>query len=180
MEMPMDVLNKRLGQIRDNGDIDFDNTAAAIDIDSELQEKFLFFPMEEIEAVEIEEDRGQLHAGAGPEHCVAGPDENPNWLYNHAMNALALWWRLKNDQEKAEQEKAEQEQLEAAKVARRPEPGVYQGRNVAGRYFTTIVTDDRRVMVQQASGGLTDNTSMWDQDPWLVRRVDITDGTISA
>lgn len=41
MEMPMDVLNNRLGKLRDSGILDGDNTAYAIDIDQELREKFL-------------------------------------------------------------------------------------------------------------------------------------------
>ena len=82
MEMPFDVLNKRLGKIRDNGDIDFDNTAAALDIDEELQRKFVSIPYEEIAAVEIEDtSRTNVHtslqAGSGPETIRANPDDNP-------------------------------------------------------------------------------------------------------
>jgi hypothetical protein len=99
MEMPVDVLNKRLGNIRDNGDIDFDNTMTAIDIDEELQEKFLFFPFEEIRAVQIHDDGdGKFHIGDGPERCSARAHENPNWLYNHALHALAMWQHLLNIQ----------------------------------------------------------------------------------
>lgn len=147
MEMPMDILNTQLGKIRDNGDIDFDNTMAAVDIDTILQEKFLFIPFEELEAAEIEEDRGQLHAGSGPEHCTAGPDENPNWLYNHGINALALWWRIKRDQEAAETlaaaEKAKQE-ADERKVLQRPIPGVYS-LNTGGEVHLTVVTAERRI-----------------------------------
>lgn len=175
MEMPFDILNQRLGKIRDNGDIDFDNTATAMDIDQELQDKFVFFPFEELEAVEIENDREVLHAGSGPEHCSATSASNPTWLYNHAMNALALWWRLKRDQER---EEAKQATL--AKLARRPQPGVYQA-FAHLNYFTVIVPDDRRVLVSMTNGGLRDASQEWDayeNGPWALQRIDLTDGTV--
>lgn len=181
-EMPFDVLNTRLGKIRDNGDIDFDNTAAALDIDMELQSKFLFFPIEELEAVEIEENRLGLSAGSGPEHCAAGENENPNWLYNHAVNALALYWRLKNDQEDRERLAKEQEAL-----AQRPEPGVYLGYSNAMNRFTVIVTEDRRVLVTVSVGGsgagMNDCTALWDErarNSWILHKVDLTDGSVEA
>jgi len=146
-EMPFDVLNARLGKIRDNGDIDFDNTAAAVDIDEELQRKFLFFPIEEIEAVEIEESRGHLYAGSGPEHCAAGETENPNWLYNHAINALALYWRIKNGEER---------------LARRPEPGAYRA-SAGGGPVLLVVNARREVFAWVSSGALVNVTGMWDE-----------------
>lgn len=134
MEMPVDILNKELGSIRDNGDIDFDNTMAAVNIDTILQEKFLTIPFEELEAVEIEQTRDELHAGSGPEHCMAGPGENPNRLYNHGINALALWWRMTQDARKDE-----------AKASKRPAPGVYK-LWTGGHLHTAIVTADRRII----------------------------------
>lgn len=175
MEMPFDVLNHRLGKIRDNGDIDFDNTAAALDIDMELQAKYLFFPIEELEAAEIREvHSGTFHIGDGPEKCSAQGGENPAWLYNHALNALALYWHLKRREELEE----EQRKIEAV-WAKRPEPGLYQGR--AAQCFTVIVTEDRRVLVQMDQGGLRDATEDWDTGSnqiWRLQRIDITDGTI--
>ena len=162
MEMPMDILNKRLGEIRDNGDIDFDNTSVAVDIDMELQSKFLFFPIEEIEAVEIEGDRDNYHAGSGPEHCMATGSENPAWLYNHARNALALYWRLQQDAERAEAE-----QLEAAKLARRPEPGVYSLNTGRAEPYLVAVTAERRIIDLNRTGKCTDFTDTFDglRDP---------------
>lgn len=170
MEMPFDILNTRLGKIRDNGDIDFDNTSAALDIDVELQSKFLFVPFEELEAVEIEGDRDNYHAGSGPEHCMATGSENPEWLYNHGINALALWWHLK-----AKAEKEEAEQIEAAKIARRPEPGVYSletGRTASLKSSTPMpylvaVTADRRIIDLNKTGKHTDFTDVFDglRDP---------------
>jgi hypothetical protein len=151
MEMPMDVLNKRLGQIRDNGDIDFDNTMAAVDIDSELQEKFLFIPFEELEAVEIEQNRDELHAGSGPEHCMAGPGDNPNWLYNHGINALALWWKMTQDARKDE-----------TRAALRPAPGVYE-LWTGGERLTAIVTADRRIICPtHGNSVMSDFTDIFD------------------
>jgi hypothetical protein len=178
--MPVDVLNHRLGKIRDNGDIDFDNTMAAVDIDSELQEKFLFFPIEELEQLirdELEEGRDRFVLGSGPEHCAASIHENPQWLLNHARNALALYWKLMEDQKLAEHE--------AEKLERRPEPGVYQGTHTGNKHFTVLVTEDRRVLVGQSTGGFDDYTTQWDQHAatslaWTLQRIDITDGTISA
>lgn len=164
MEMPMDVLNRRLGKIRDNGDIDFDNTAAALDIDMELQAKFLTIPFEELEAVEIEETRGTYNAGSGQEHCGANESANPDWLYNHGINALALWWKLKNTQERQEQE-----QIEAAKLARRPKPGVYE-LWTGGEQHVVAVTADRRILALTAHHASRDFTEIFDgmdrKDRW--------------
>ena len=167
MEMPVDILNKELGAIRDNGDIDFDNTMAAVNIDEKLQEKFLFFPLEEIEAVEIEESRGRLHAGSGPEHCNAGEHENPAWLYNHAINALALYWRIKKDQEDREKLAKELAEAEAERQRRiliqRPIPGVYS-LWTQGEHHTVIVTADRRILAPRAkSEEMIDFTDIYDE-----------------
>lgn len=167
MEMPVDVLNRRLGRIRDNGDIDFDNTAVAVDIDSELQDKFLFFPIEELEedGAAIEDDRGVLHAGTGPEHCQARPGENPNWLLSHARNALTLYWRLKQLEE-------------AEKLAKRPAPGVYHTQGSGRLSFTAIVTEDRRVVVPMEDGVLLDQSVIFDAHGWKMRPIDVANGTI--
>lgn len=156
METPMDVLNHRLGKIRDNGDIDFDNTAAALEIDMELHAKFLSIPFAELEAVEIEEDRDNYHAGSGPEHCMATGSENPNWLYNHGIHALALWWKLK-----AKQEREEQEQIEAAKLARRPKPGVYK-LWTGGEQHVVVVTADQRILSMKPMADPLDLTDIFD------------------
>ena len=167
MEMPMDILNTQLGKIRDNGDIDFDNTMAAVNIDTILQQKFLSIPYEELEAVEIKESRDGhgYYAGDGPEACKAGEHENPAWLYNPGINALALWWKLKNDQEAAEAlaaaEKA-QEEAGRLKVLQRPIPGVYN-LNTGGSQYTVIVTADRRILAPQGfNGTIQDFTEVYD------------------
>lgn len=150
MEMPVDILNQRLGKIRDNGDIDFDNTDAAVSIDQELQSKFLFFPIEELEAAAVEiddDDRGRFYLGSGPEHCAASTGENPNWLLNHAKNALALYWKLKEN----ERLEAEQARIEANRqiiINRRPAPGVYM-LNTGGEVHLTVVTADRNIFFGQ-------------------------------
>lgn len=165
MEMPVDILKFRLGGIRDNGDIDFDHTAAALEMDEELQEKFLFVPFKELEAIEIEENRGQLNAGSGPEHCAAGENENPNWLYNHGINALALWWRIKQRQEaEAALAAAEKRRKEAdeRKVAQRPAPGVYT-LHTGGELHTAIVTADRRILCpRHRHDAMNDFTDIYD------------------
>ena len=86
-----------------------------------------------------------------------------------------MWQHLSRLQER----KAEQEKLD-----KRPECGVYQGYD-DDEYFTVIVTSRRRVLVQQATGGLSDMTELWDAKasdtpcPWALQRIDITDGTIT-
>lgn len=164
MEMPVDILAARLGKIRDNGDIDFDFdvSALACDIDLELQEKFIVIPQEEIDAVELENDRGQWHAGSGPEHCVAGLGENPAWLYNHAVNALALYKQLK-DAELLEAEQREIERKYQENLAQRPEPGIYHlttGRGVDP--YLVAVTADRRIIDLKRTGKCTDFTDTFD------------------
>jgi hypothetical protein len=153
MEMPMDVLNKRLGQIRDNGDIDFDNTMAAVDIDSELQEKFIFIPQEEIDAVEIKDskDGHGFYAGSGPEVIQAGEHDNPAWLYNSAVHALALWWKMTQDARKDE-----------TRAALRPAPGVYE-LWTGGERLTAIVTADRRIICPtHGNSVMSDFTDIFD------------------
>lgn len=173
MEMPVDILNQRLGKLRDNGDIDFDNTAVAVDIDSELQEKFLFFPIAELEELEeqIETSRDMLYLGQGTGYINVLESDKPEDLFTKAENALALYWHLKK---KADAEKD--------RLAKRPEPGVYQGKSAS--YFTVLVTEDRRVLVQQTSGGFADLTEAWDKGTagryWGLQRINITDGTVSA
>lgn len=174
MEMPMDILNKRLGKIRDNGDIDFDNTAAAIDIDSELQEKFLFFPIAELEDIAegIEEARGNLYIGQGPGYVSCADDVEVGELFTRAEHYLVMYWEMKKRAEKAEQE--------AAVLAKRPEPGVYAGN---GGDFTVIVPEDRRVLVLMKDDGGTRNYSA-DYDhylhkSWKLQRIDLTEGTVA-
>jgi hypothetical protein len=89
MEMPVDILNRHMLEI-ENAGANIDGLQCALDADKELQRKFIFIPIEEIEKVEITAGNGGLTAGSGPEGCTAQHSENPNWLYNHAVNALAL------------------------------------------------------------------------------------------
>lgn len=170
-DMPFDILNQRLGKLRDSGLLEGDNTALAMDIDTELQEKFIFFPIAELDALikDIREpESGTFHLGDGPEKCSAQSSENPNWLYNHAENALALWWHLKR---------------KAEKLAQRPEPGIYRGKYIKS-WFTVIVTEDRRIMIpQQMSSRVMDCTDDYDNRGhavWKLQRINVTDGTVSA
>ena len=101
-EMPFDVINNFMHTAFDEA-LDRDQaTDRAMDLDQELQSKFLFFNIaEEIAGAEIHaHGNGTLRAGSGQEVCTATGTENPNWLYNHAVNALALWWALKERQDK--------------------------------------------------------------------------------
>jgi hypothetical protein len=147
----MDVLNRRLGQIRDNGDIDFDNTAAAIDIDQELQEKFLFFPDVELSEIAeaIEEDRGRFVLGQGDAHLSVSDQISAADAYTLAENAAAIYWEVHRRSE-----------MEQARRAKRPAPGLYtMGRIIIG------VTADRRIMVQQSgTATFADRTEMYDAD----------------
>lgn len=177
MEMPVDVLTNRLGRLADDNVLQHnDYTALALDIDTELQEKFIFIPIEEIDAVEIEktgETRNLLHfkAGGGPETIRARKDDNPFWLYHSAVNALAMLRFLQKEQ---------------ARKANRPQPGVYQGHDDDGEsYFAVIVTEDRRVLVQQSDGGLEDLSADWDRayeraaGSWNLQRIDTVTGAIA-
>jgi hypothetical protein len=40
--------------------------------------------------IEVRRELDLLVAGSGPEECVANVNANPNWLRNHARNALAI------------------------------------------------------------------------------------------
>lgn len=179
MEMPVDILNQRLGKIRDNGDIDFDNTAAAVDIDSELQEKFLFFPIEELEELEeqIEFQREVYYLGQGHGYTAVSKDVDLKELYQRAENTLALYRHLKKLADEKEQEK-----LEAEKLAKRPEPGLYRAKTGRSTWFTLIVTEDRRIMVpQQLTGNSMDFTDEYDEGKvnWTdLRQISLVDGTV--
>ena len=181
METPFDVLNAGLGTLhrRMNHGGTFENegfepTDEAIKIDEVMQEKFIFFNIaEEIDTVEISENKGHLTAGTGPELSACTTSSNPVWLYNKAMSCLALYRHLQaiKDAEEA-----------AAIKARRPAPGVYRGK--AHDYFVAIVTDDQRVLVYDTDGGLQDRTSTFDtlghSGPlgWNLKRINTAEGTI--
>jgi hypothetical protein len=174
MEMPVDVLNKRLGKIRDNGDIDFDNTMAAVDIDSELQEKFIFFPIEELEVLreQIEENRDGLYLGQGVGYATCPVDADPQDLLTRAENALVLYWEL--------MERRKLTELEQEKLDRRPASGVYSGGMGS---FTVIVPEDRRVLVLMDSGGFKDYSEQWDDflyKAWNLCRINVSTGTIES
>jgi hypothetical protein len=183
MEMPIDILTHRFGKIVDSGSFVSDYTALAIGIDEELQEKFISIPYEEIVAVEIEDTsktniHTSLQAGSGPETIRANPDDNPAWLYNSAVHALAMWQHLSRLQE----HKAEED-----KLAKRPEPGVYEAHlaNEDDDYFTVVVDEKRRLWVPQSSGGMLDMSSMYDLalgqcNHWALQRIDTATGAISA
>ena len=175
-EMPFDVLNARLGKIRDNGNIDFDNTAAAVDIDEELQRKFLFFPISELEALEeqIEESRDGLYLGSGVPYATCPVDAAPEDLFTRAENALVIYWHLKKKAELAE--KLERKRRE--KLALRPKPGVYHTTGSGSLAFTAIVTEDKRVVIPMDDGELLDQSHLYDAQGWNMRPINLTDGTV--
>lgn len=166
METPVDILTHRFGKIVDSGSFVSDYTALALSVDEELQEKFLFFPIEELEAdgALIEDDRGVLHSGTGPEHCQASPGENPNWLLNHARNALTLYWHLK-ERERLEEEQRTIEVRRRELLARRPQPGVYTLTTARGggpTPYVVAVTADRRIIDLNRTGKHADFTDTFD------------------
>lgn len=66
----------------------------------DIETEFILIPRSEVNAVEIE-DTGKTHgttliAGSGPETIRANTGSNPNWLYNSAVNALAMEKYLRN------------------------------------------------------------------------------------
>lgn len=159
-EMPFDVINGHLHTFREEGyftqssDIEVpDPVDLAIDIDSELQKQFLFFPFEEIDEVEIHiHGKGEkISAGTGPEECSATGTENPDWLYNHAVNALALWRTLKQRQE-------------TERRGKRPQHGWYVAKSDTAAITVFVTAEDRRVMmILPFSGELEDVTANYDR-----------------
>lgn len=174
METPIDIILKHLGP---EGTTGLTEHQLGMNIDLELQRKFLHFNIaEEIINLDITTDDayGVLSAGSGPEEATCSPHSNPLWVLNRAINTLALYYHL------TEAEKLAKRQAEV--IARRPEPGVYEGK--AARHFIAVVTEDRRILVQRTDGGFNDSTETYDamdQDgdrAWKLRRINITDGTI--
>lgn len=156
-EMPFDVVNGHLhtfaeeGYFTQSSDINVpDPVDLAITIDQEIQRKFLFIPFEEIDEIDIEEKMNRLFAGSGTEGCTANPRDNPTWLYDHAVNALALWRHMVKEQER--------KTIEA-----RPEPGWYivdAGVNIP----TYVSHKDRRIFtVANAAPGVTERTEAFDK-----------------
>jgi hypothetical protein len=170
MEMPVDVLTHRLGKMVDYGVNIPDPSAAAISIDEELQEKFYFIPKAEVDAVEVRDTHVvgpyELQAGDGPEACRANRADNPAWLYNSAVHALALMQHIKLEQERP-------------KI---PEPGVYLVTTVkSGQAHTAIVTEDRRVIVPQTGlGTMADKTFVFrnSETDFVWQRVDLATGDL--
>jgi len=177
MEMPVDILTHRFGKLVDNGDFAVsDYQAVAISIDEELQEKFVFVPDAELSEIaeQIEDHKGWLKIGQRPGYLCVDSGISVEDAWTLAENALAIWWLRKRDTE-----------LEAEKLAKRPEPGVYRGTYAGHKYFTVIVTADQRVMVPQAAGGIDDYSAQWDEHVgtslgWTLQRIDITEGTVEA
>jgi hypothetical protein len=138
----------------------------AMDLDQELQSKFLFFNIEEeVDSIEIE-DRGEgaihrLGAGSGPEECTAGHGDIPNWLWNHALNAMALARHL----EKVRREKW----LKAM-----PNHGWHVA-TTDGEALVIYVSADQRIFsVGHRKGQLNDRTRAWLEgrlDHWKFRPI---------
>jgi hypothetical protein len=105
MEMPMDIILRHIGQLKLQGHLKgIASQDIAMAIDKELQEKFVTIPYEEIDAIEVSPlgtspDKYWLGAGSGPEEVTCGIGSNPNWLFNRAINELALWRRLQGTEE---------------------------------------------------------------------------------
>lgn len=161
-ETPADVLVHRLGKLADSGMLDGDYTSCALDIDQELQEKFVFIPVEEIEyaANEIEERKHYYKCGSGPEEATASKTANPNWAYNMAVNALALHRHLTDVEKKLADE--------------RPKPGHYLLQAPDATTYTRV-TDDHRILVLQRMGGLVDMTEsylMVGKDHWKLTPIE--------
>lgn len=175
METPKDIILAHL-----SGECAHNDTPElmARNISMDLEEKFISFNVaEEVDNVDITDlgtEGSMLSAGSGPEQTFAQPTENPTWVLNRAIHTLALYRHL------IEAEKLvgyEQELL-----ARRPEPGVYRGK--AQRYFTAIVTEDRRILVLNSDGQFNDSTETYDtlthSGPlgWNLTRINTTEGTL--
>jgi hypothetical protein len=177
MEMPIDIINKHLAK----QPAGLTDAQLAMNIDLELQRKFVSIPYEEIVAVEIEDtSRTNIHtslqAGSGPETIRANPDDNPAWLYNSAVHALAMWQHLSRLGE------------QKLRIEKRPEPGVYEA-HLAGEdedYFTVIVDEQRLMWVPQLPGGMLNMADDYDAglagngSRWVLQRINLVDGTVSA
>lgn len=171
MEMPIDILTYRLGKMVDNGVNLPDPTSAAISIDEDLQANFYFIPKEEVDAVDINKiSETHLHvgfqAGSGPETIRAAKGDNPNWLYQSAVHALAMYQFLKAEQERPTI----------------PEPGVYL--LLGGTTpVTAIVTEDRRVMINQfGSMEMKDQTDLIRGESgkhYTFQAIDLATGTLT-
>lgn len=152
-EMPIDVIRNHMLHGFDEPLGSDSATDHALAIDQELQSKFLFFNIEdEVDSIEIV-DRGEgaiqhLGAGSGPEECTAGHGDNPNWLWNHALNAMALARHL----EKVQRQKF---------IDALPHHGWHVASTPDG-FITVYVTPERRILsIGSNLGRLNDRTEEW-------------------
>ncbi|HEY9371495.1 hypothetical protein [Streptomyces sp.] len=93
---------------------------------------------------EVRLSGSSLSTGDGPEACTARPWDNPNWLYNHALGALALYHRLKADQARAE---AEAERIKAEDARRAPWRTWLDERTEANDVSWVAIDDVARALV---------------------------------
>lgn len=177
MESPVDVLIERLSKLADNGTFgsEFDYTALARDLGEQLAERFAFIGDDEINAVAIDVDEGrgyQLEAGTGPETIRGNPDDNPMWLYNSAVNALAMFRHLN----RLEQQRR--------RLKRRPAPGLYDVVQANGNHFHMLVTADQQMLGLHPGGLRLAVHEAWDavverQGPgeaWTLIQLDASTG----
>jgi hypothetical protein len=92
-----------------------------------LEREKIIIDRADVEAVELRRNGEGIDAGSGPESCHARDSENPNWLWNHGINALALSLHLEVQQSAARES-------EARLQARRDE--------LAGRYADGLRYDE--------------------------------------
>lgn len=97
MEMPIDIIKAHIERVLAAKWLPDGAPSAAelaTGLDTELQAKFAFIPMEEIEAVtvtrRIKHGTRFLSAGSGPLEASCGVHSNPSLLHNRAVNELAL------------------------------------------------------------------------------------------
>jgi hypothetical protein len=168
-EMPIDVIRDHLATSFDEP-LDADQALEhAMDLDQELQQKFLSIPYGEIRRIEIQTHEDKAWAGDGPERCSVREDENPNWLYNHAMNALALWLHLKETQEAKEK---------LARISKRPAHGWWLAKAPSGVIVPMWVSGaERRIFTpSHGSGEMAEWTEAYDKGElsgWALERLNV-------
>lgn len=143
-EMPFDIINNHLGALAADGTLQCEPTDAAIAIDQVLQEKFLFFPLDELRERASQDTRNNLIDSARDQW-----DRNDQKaVFIAAEMLLAAWIKTKDE--------------EALRATKRPKPGVYIHFAPWAPAVMIHVTEARRVLALSGRS-LHDITRNWDE-----------------
>jgi hypothetical protein len=164
-ETLQDVLEYRIGKMVDAGLFGGEVTSTAENLASELDEKFISFPVEELDRIDVVESaNNHLYAGPLREVEVEAGRMGSSDAYNMAEYWLAMHRHLLT-----------QEQQARAKLAQRPQEGLYRVVFPTGNASVAMVDALRSVYILDTAEGVwLDRTDAYDSraTPWYLTPLD--------